>query len=192
MSSEEKLAKQLDDIASSIIKALEGLEKELSEYIEITNKRLHILEDKMQKLESLADVSGKGLIKAIESPKPQEHSTFSQAKTHQPIDSPQPKPITPSIEQPKITTAPPTATIPKVESEIPQSKPIITESKLPPVPIPPTFQPKIEELSPEITPPTTDPEVPSTPETKSDDPTKKKDSEDKDELMSALKIIDSL
>ena len=66
MSAEERLYKQLEGIVSSIINALEGLEKEFSEYIEETDKRIQRLEDKVHKFESLADVSGKGLVKAIE------------------------------------------------------------------------------------------------------------------------------
>jgi len=192
LSSEEKLAKQLDDIASSIIKALEGLERELSEYIKITNKRLHVLEDKMQNLESLADVSGKGLIKAFESSKPEEDSSFTQPRPSQPIESSPHYPTIPINIPPKITSSPPTATIPKIESEIPEPKPITEDSKLPPIPKPPTFQAEMEDFSSEIIPPTTIPEDPTIPDIKSDDKIKKKDSEDKDELMSALKIIDSL
>ncbi|MBN1328530.1 MAG: hypothetical protein JXA54_03560 [Candidatus Heimdallarchaeota archaeon] len=192
MSSEEKLAKQLDGIASSIIKALEGLEKELSEYIEITNRRLHILENKMQNLESLADVSGKGLVKVFESLKPEENSIFPQDETPQPIIPPSQKPIIPVSTEPKIINASPITTIPKIESELLQSEPITPDTKIPPVHTQPTFQSKIEDLSQETTPQTTAIEAPITPDTKSDDQTKKKDSEDKDELMSALKIIDSL
>ena len=187
MSAEERLYKQLEGIVSSIIKALEGLEKELSEYIEVTDKRIHRLEDKVHKFESLADVSSKGLVKAIETSKSPEQvkglaHIVAQSK---PAVTPKPEIQTPVI-QPKAETPP----------AVPQQPSASTAqtSKIPPVPLPPSFKPVMKDESPEAvsTAPTT-PIVPRPP-TPRKDPEEAEEKEDKDkkELMSALKKIDEL
>ncbi|MBD3193093.1 MAG: hypothetical protein GF308_20825 [Candidatus Heimdallarchaeota archaeon] len=63
---EKNIYKQIEELSEFIIKALESLEKELSEYINVTDQRLQTLEDKVQNLESLTDVAGKGLVQAME------------------------------------------------------------------------------------------------------------------------------
>ena len=197
MSTEERLAKQLDNIAGSIIKALESLEKELSEYIDVTNKRLHVLEDKVTKFESLAVVSSKGLVGAVQESnnsgtvKGLAHlSTPSSSPSPTPPKSIQPPVVqpnissTPSVVQPSVSSPPPAPTIPKVEQPQPTPPVVSQETKLPPVPAPPTYKATLaDEKS------TTDiPQPPTTDDKKTD----KKNGEDKEELMSALKIIDSL
>jgi len=189
LSTEERLYKQLDGIVSSIIKALESLEKELSDYIVVTNKRLKILEEKVTKFESLADVSEKGLVKAIEST-----SSSEKVKTLSHI-APQEHPPAPKVDQRPIPTPP----IAKVEAPI-ESAPIkqpetsyIQPTTTPSIPKPPAFK---AELSTEIEAPTV-PEIPITETPNLKEPSvekkdSKKEDEDKDELMSALKIIDSL
>lgn len=187
MSAEERLYKQLEGIVSSIIKALEGLEKELSEYIEVTDKRIHRLEDKVHKFESLAEVSSKGLVKAIETSKsPEQVKGLAHiAAQSKPAVTPKPEIQTPVI-QPKAETPP----------AVPQQPSASTAqtSKIPPVPLPPSFKPVMKDESPEpvSTAPTT-PIVPRPP-TPRKDPEEAEEKEDKDkkELMSALKKIDEL
>ncbi len=187
MSAEERLYKQLEGIVASIIKALEGLEKELSEYIEVTDRRIHKLEDKVHKFESLADVSGKGLVKAVETSKsPDQVKGLAHiAPQSKPAVTPTPVVKTPVI-QPKAETPP----------AVPQTPSVSTAqtSKVPPVPLPPSFKPvmKDEPAEPVSTAPTT-PSV-TKPSTTQKDPEEAEDKEDKDknELMSALKKIDEL
>ncbi|MCK5044933.1 MAG: hypothetical protein KAS22_00040 [Candidatus Heimdallarchaeota archaeon] len=187
MSAEERLYKQLEGIVSSIINALEGLEKELSEYIEVTDKRIHKLEDKVHKFESLADVSGKGLVKAIETSKsPDQVKGLAHLATQsKPAVTPKPEIQTPVI-QPKAETPP---AVPH-----PPSAGTTHTSKVPPVPLPPSFKPvmKDEPAQPVSKAPTT-PSVPR-PTTTRKDPEEAEEKEDKDkkELMSALKKIDEL
>ncbi|NHJ47661.1 MAG: hypothetical protein FK733_07730 [Asgard group archaeon] len=188
MSAEERLYKQLEGIVSSIIKALEGLEKEFTEYIEVTNKRLQSLEDKIQKMESLADVSEKGLVKAIES---SSEPDKVKGLAHLTQSLPE-KEISESIVQPKpIEMSPPT--VPSDESK---PEPLTEEPptvKFPEVPTPPSVQTPVVKES--LVSPSTDesnpvPQPPTT--TAPKDPKKKKEDDDKEELMSALKKIDSL
>ena len=187
MSAEERLYKQLEGIVSTIIKALEGLERELSEYIEVTDNRIHRLEDKVRKFESLADVSGKGLVKAIESSKSpdQVKGLAHLAAQSKPAVTPKPEVQTPVI-QPKVETPP---AVPQ-----PPSAGTTHTSKIPPVPLPPSFKPvlKDEPAQPITTAPTT-PSVPRTPTTRKDPKeAEEKEDTDKTELMSALKKIDEL
>ncbi|MCE7744237.1 MAG: hypothetical protein GPJ52_03770 [Candidatus Heimdallarchaeota archaeon] len=187
MSAEDRLYKQLEGIVSSIIKALEGLEKELSEYIEVTDKRIHKLENKVHKFESLADVSSKGLVKAIETSKSPEQvkGLAHLAAQSKPAVTPKPEIQTPVI-QPIAKTLP---TIPQ-----PPSAGTTHTSKVPPVPLPPSFKPVMrdEPAQPVSTAPTT-PSVPRTPTTQKDpEEAEEKEDEDKNELMSALKKIDEL
>ena len=187
MSAEERLYKQLEGIVSSIIKALEGLEKELSEYIEVTDRRIHKLEDKVHKFESLADVSSKGLVKAVETSKsPDQVKGLAHiAPQSKPAVTPKPEIQTPVI-QPKAETPP---AVPQ-----PPSASTAQTSKIPPVPLPPSFKPvmKDEPPKPASTAPTT-PIVPRPPTTKKDpEEVEEKEDKDKNELMSALKKIDEL
>ncbi|NHK30729.1 MAG: hypothetical protein FK730_05220 [Asgard group archaeon] len=188
MSAEERLYKQLEGIVSSIIKALEGLEKEFSEYIEDTNRRLEVLEDKIQKIGSLADVSGKGLVKAIdESANPEAVKGLAHLTQK------------PSIETKPEVIVPPTST--HNETEVRQPIPLTETTKtiqeksipkVPPVPTTPSIQTSIE-TEPVVEKPTSDEGIPQPP--KSSEPieiTKDPKKEDKDELMDALKVIDDL
>lgn len=186
MSAEERLYKQLEGIVSSIIKALEGLEKELSEYIEVTDKRIHKLEDKVHKFESLADVSGKGLVKAIETSKsPEQVKGLAHiAAQSKPAVTPKPEVHTPVI-QPKAET-------PAVPQ--PPGASTAQTSRIPPVPLPPSFKPvmKDEPAQPVSTAPSI-PSVPRPPTTRKDpEEAEEKEDKDKNELMSALKKIDEL
>jgi len=186
LSIEERLAKQLDSIAGSIIKALESLEKELSEYITVTNKRLQVLEAKVVKFESLADVTNKGLVGAIQgSSNPDSVKGLAHLSTQSSTTPPSiPKPVQPPVVQPTVSAPPPKTTIPIVKSSAPAPQQPTEEIKLPPVPKPPTFKPTLTDDKPktdEPSPPTVDKKKPE-----------KKDGDDKEELMSALKIIDSL
>ncbi len=176
MSAEERLYKQLEGIVSSIINALEGLEKELSEYIEETDKRIQRLEDKVRKFESLADVSGKGLVKAIESSESPEQVKGLAHLATQSKPTVRTKPETPpAVPQPPAARTSPT-------------------SKVPPVPLPPSFKPVLKDESQE--PSTSAPAIPTIPKppTTRKDPeeTEEKEDMDKKELMSALKKIDEL
>lgn len=187
MSAEERLYKQLEGIVSSIINALEGLEKEFSEYIEVTDKRIQKLEDKVLKFESLADVSGKGLIKAIETSKSPEQvkGLAHLAAQSKPTVSPKPEVQAPVI-QPKSDTPP---AVPKPPSASPTPT-----SKIPPVPLPPSFKPVMKDKLPEpsTSAPAT-PSVPSPPSTRKDSKEgEEKEDKDKKELMNALKKIDEL
>ena len=187
MSAEERLYKQLEGIVASIIKALEGLEKELSEYIEVTDKRIHKLEEKVHKFESLADVSGKGLVKAIETSKSPDQvkglaHLASQSKS---TVAPKPEVKTPIIE-PKAEAK---STIPQPPST---AASLSETSKVPPVPMPPSFKPVMREESTETTTPAS-PSVPKPPTIKKESKeAEDKEDKDKNELMSALKKIDEL
>jgi hypothetical protein len=190
LSAEERLYKQLEGIVSSIIKALEGLEREFSEYIEVTNKRLQTLEDKMQKMESLADVSGKGLVKAIESSsEPDKVKGLAHLTQSQPKEESSPAQQPPVMQPPEIDKS---MDAPSVQSEPPKETPA---DQFPPVPTPPSIRTKPSSTpSPPSTPVTTSTTSPDQPETPTPSkPEKKKgEDEDKEELLSALKIIDSL
>jgi len=187
LSAEERLYKQLEGIVSSIIKALEGLEKEFSEYIEITNKRLVALEGKMKKMESLADVSGKGLVEAIDT------STNSDAVkelahlTQQTTSEIKPAIIKDhSLEDERIITES------IVKDETTKTMPEKPVFEIPHVPTPPSEQISIKE-EPIVEKPTGEEVVPQPPKTeKIDELTKESKKDDKEELMDALKIIDSL
>jgi hypothetical protein len=184
LSAEERLYKQLEGIVSSIINALEGLEKELSEYIEVTDNRIHKLEDKVHKLESLADVSGKGLVKAIETSKSpdQVKGLAHLAAQSKPAVTPKPEIQTPVI-QPKVETPP---AVPQPPSAVKAQT-----SKVPPVPLPPSFKPVMKD-EPVSTAPTTS-SVPRPPTARKDpEEAEEKEDKDKKELMSALKKIDEL
>lgn len=230
LSLEERIFKQIQDLSSSIIRALDSLEKELSEYIEVTDKRLHKLEDKIQKVESYVDASSKGLVGSIESTAPEKTLSLPQshpremAGTQDAAPHPTVTPtVTASVEQPKVTpptTPQPTVTTPEkiIQSKEPISAPIT--SSIPPIPTPPSFkaviseeekrekQPSVTSEAPITTQPpiTSLPPIPKTPEMqqpKTDAPQapeapqgeegeKKEDDKDKNDLMSALKTIDSL
>ena len=225
MSAEERIYKQLENISSSIIKALEGLEKELAEYIEVTDSRLNKLENKIQRLESLADVSSSGLVKTIEKSTSQEKtSELSHIAAKPSISSPVPQPNEPvpiKAELPQSPVPQPKESIltktelpqkpisqPKVTTPIPQptsttTTPIkTTESQatsgIPPVPIPPSFKPVLKEESPKEETVVPQPKIaePTTAEgsmaTNLEEKKKKENDKDKDDLMSALKMIDSL
>lgn len=201
MSADERIYRQLEELSSTIIKALEGLEKELSEYIEVTDNRLQKLEDKIHKLESLSDVTQKGLVKAIESSPDTEkvstlaHLSSQQAAEKPPIVSqPPPRPIeTSTLEAP--TVIPQNISIPQPK---PQESPVPPPSisRIPPVPTPPSFQPVLQnERATELMP------LPERLEIKKIEGSiveelevkkKKEEDKDKDDLMSALKTIDSL
>lgn len=184
MSAEERLYKQLEGIVSSIIKALEGLEKELSEYIEVTDNRISKLENKVHKFESLAAVSGKGLVKAIESSKSPEQvkGLAHLAAQNKPAVTPKPDIQTPVI-QPKAETSP---AVPQ-----PPSAGTTHTSKVPPVPLPPSFKPVMKDEPAQ--PVSTAPSVPRPPTTRKDsEEAEEKEDKDKKELMSALKKIDEL
>ncbi|MFW9924711.1 MAG: hypothetical protein ACFFDW_15630 [Candidatus Thorarchaeota archaeon] len=226
MNSDERIYRQVEELSSSIIKALEALEKELSQYIEITDKRLHTLEDKVQKLESLVDVSSKGLVKSFEqqresiTPPLQQSTPFSQPKPVQTIPQsyhaapPTPiieKPTSPSVPtvhqsppQPPHTTSEITKT-PEAPSERPSTIPThpttpvpqSEASRFPPIPKPPSFEATLEKKP--------DEELLDIPER--DDSIKKHEGniaeeieikekketdKDKEELLSALKMIDNL
>jgi len=176
LSAEERLYKQLEGIVSSIINALEGLEKEFSEYIEETDKRIQRLEDKVHKFESLADVSGKGLVKAIESSESPEQVKGLAHLATQSKTTVSPKPETPpAVPQPPAARTSPT-------------------SKVPPVPLPPSFKPVLKDESQEpSTSASVIPTIPKPPTTHKDpEETEEKEDKDKKELMSALKKIDEL
>ncbi len=188
MSAEERLYKQLEGIVTSIIKALEGLERELSEYIEVTDKRIHLLEEKVHKFESLADVTGKGLVKAIETSKSPEQvkGLAHLASRSEPEVVSQPKVEAPVI-QPKSESPP---AVPQPTSSTPDQT-----SKIPPVPLPPSYKPVLkEDIEDSPTDTTTTPTIPIPTavekEAKVDD--EDKEDTDKSELMSALKKIDEL
>jgi len=201
LSSEDRLASQLESIVSSVIKALEGLEKELSEYIEITNKRLQVLEDKVQKFESLADIKSKGgLVKAIES-----SSNADQVKQLAHLTQRRPSPtVQQEQKQPPLAQQPirrTTSSSPSPPQPMPRSPQRPETSQLPPIPKPPSIGTTLSSES--IKPPTINPQTHATlsPEHTLDsqrpkEPIKprseKKEDDDKEELMSALKVIDSL
>jgi len=168
---------------------LEGLEKELSEYIEVTDKRIHLLEAKVHKFESLADVSGKGLVKAIETSKSPEQvkGLAHLAPKSEPIDTPKPEMVKSSVIESR-TESPPAVPQPESPSQDPTSK-------VPPVPLPPSYKPVLKEEPEESvsTPPTSTPIVPKPPSTaKESNEDDDKEDKDKSELMSALKKIDEL
>ena len=194
MSTEQKFYKQLEGIVTSVIKALEGLEKELSEYVKVTNNRLQKLEDKINKIESLVDVSGKGLVKAIESAPAFENvetlahiATQAKAKTSEKISPP-------LIQKKEIFVD--ESAKPESNFDAESTTASASSVKVPQIQIPPiTKSLKKEEHSIEI--PDEDLKQkeelkPSILDKSKKDILKKEDDEDKDELRSALKIIDSL
>ena len=208
MNTEEELVKQLEGIVSSMIKALESLEKEFSEYIDVTNKRLQVLEDRIQRFDSLAAVSGQGLVKAIEGTPDFEkveglaHLSTQKTETQPPQTTP---PVTAEIEskeeiQPQDIQ--PTIEIPSpsdVIEETPTTPQTDDYSELPPVPVPPTFKTDdvIETPEPEIegqlaSPVVQQPIAPTGDSIPKTEVMGIEDEDDKKELMSALKLIDSL
>ncbi|HUU79724.1 MAG TPA: hypothetical protein VMX55_15395 [candidate division Zixibacteria bacterium] len=200
MSTDERIYRQLEELSSTIIKALEGLEKEFSEYIEITDNRLQKLEDKIHKLESLSDVTQKGLVKAIESfPDTEKVSTLAHLSSQQFVEKPPivsqppPKPIeTSTLETPTIPQNIPIPQPKPQESPVPSP----TISRIPPVPTPPSFQPILQ--NERLTEPMPLPERPEIKKIEGsiaeelEEKKKKEEDKDKDDLMSALKTIDSL
>ncbi|MGC9777971.1 MAG: hypothetical protein HZR80_01860 [Candidatus Heimdallarchaeota archaeon] len=199
MSQDDKLYKQLEDFVSTIIKSLENLEKEFTEYIDVTNKRIQNLEEKVHKMEALVDVSSKGLLKAIESSSSPDNvrglAHLTTPKTDQPIkeEGKIQAPVVSSITQPKaeapsIVPRPPTEPRPQITEPTPTST-----ISAPPVPTPSSFRSvDADEAPTPTTPESRIPEVPKPPTVSKDAKKPKKEDEDKDELMSALKIIDSL
>ena len=206
LSQDDKLYKQLEDFVTTIIKSLENLEKEFTEYIDVTNKRIQILEEKVHRMESLADVSGKGLLKAIESSPNADKVKGLAHLTAPTIEQPAKEEVkvTPPVEapiaEPKVERPPSLVPIPPSEQKTDETPATsIPTSITPPVPKPPSFKPVTAEepqaIDESIAPKpheTRIPEVPKPPDDKEDDKKPKKEDEDKDELMSALKIIDSL
>ncbi len=204
MSAEERIYKQLENITSAIIKALEGLEREVAEYIQVTDSRLHKLEDKINRLEALADVSSKGLVKTVEDSEDKEKvSALSHitTPTSSPIpQTPTPPPVT-QIETPKEQPLQPVVSTPEPSSPQPSVIASIEApdfTKIPAVPIPPTFKATLEEkpAKEEITIPQPKSSESSLSESsvaeKLEEKEKKETDKDKDDLMSALKMIDSL
>ena len=209
LSLEERIFKQIQDLSSSIIRALDSLEKELSEYIEVTDNRLHKLEDKILKVESYIDASSQGLVKSIESSPPEK--TISLPVTH-PQEKVTTQPTakssaTASIEQPKAshpTTPQPIVSIPEKQTQVTGKVSTPDASKMPPIPTPPSFKPVISEEKPaDQSHIPKVPEIPQQQQEKIDAPQaptapqgeegeKKEDDKDKKDLMSALKMIDSL
>ena len=218
MSLEERIFKQIQDLSSSIIRALDSLEKELSEYIEVTDKRLIKLEDKFQKVESYMDASSKGLVKSIESTAPEK--TISLPQTHPrekaASQSAVQPPVTASIEQPKVSLpiTPLSADIkPEKPPQVKEKPSVPNTNSIPPVPTPPSFKAVISEEKPAAQAPittqppvTSQPPIPKTPEVQQpkaetqqapvapqvEEGEKKEDDKDKKDLMSALKMIDSI
>lgn len=216
MSTEERIYKQLENISASIIKALEGLETELAEYIQVTDSRLNKLEDKIKRLDALADVSSKGLVKTIEDSTDKEKvATLSHIAT--PTSNSTPQPSTPLISQTEELAPQPTVSSPVPSPELapqatvssptpdPEPSPVITPietsnlSEIPKVPIPPSFKPVLQEEEPakeEIIipqPKDLDSSLPKSSIAEELEEKKKKEADkDKDDLMSALKMIDSL
>ena len=203
MSSEERIYKQLENISSTIIKALDGLEKELAENMKVTDSRLRKLEDKIIRLESLADVSSKGLVKTVEDFANKEKvSTLSHIAT--PMSNPTPQPPTPLITQ--TETLKEQSPQPVVSTPVPKpiQSPIIAPveapnfSKIPVVPIPPSFKPVLTEepAKEEIIVPQPKSSESSLSNSsiaeKLEEKKKKETDKDKNDLMSALKMIDSL
>ncbi len=203
MSDEERIYKQLENISSTIIKALEGLEKELEDYIQVTDSRFLKLEDKVNRLEALANASSRGLVKTIEdSTDKKEISELSHIVPKRSSSIPQPttshvsqvESLKEHSSQPKISTPVP----------IPTQSPIIAPvetpafSKVPEVPIPPSFKPTLEKepVKEEITVPQPKKSESSLPNNsiaeKLEEKKKEETDQDKDDLMSALKMIDSL
>lgn len=196
MSQDDKLYKQLEDFVVTIIKSLENLEKEFTEYIDVTNRRIQNLEEKVHRIDSLADVSGKGLLKAIESsPSPDNvkglaHLTTpiteqpgKEAKATPQVESPIPKQK--AKQPPSIVPRPPSEQ--KTDVQLPTTMPT---SGVPPIPKPPSFKTTIAEEP--TTPKLTESVTLEVQKPLADEKKPKKEDEDKDELMSALKIIDSL
>ncbi len=203
MSAEERIYKQLESITSTIIKALEGLEKELAEYIQVTDSRLHKMEDKINRLEALADVSSRGLVRTVEdSIEKEKVSALSHIVT--PTSNPIPQPPTPPVahtESPKEQSTQPVISTPvPKEIQTPIVAPVETPdfSKVPEVPIPPSFKPVLEEepTKEENIVPQPKHSESSLPDSsvaeKLEEKEKKETDKDKDDLMSALKMIDSL
>ncbi len=222
LSLEERIFKQIQDLSTSIIRALDSLEKELSEYMEVTDKRLHKLEDKFQKVETYMGASSKGLVKSIESSPPEK--TISLPQTHprekaasqpavQPVVQP---PVTAPTEQPKVSLpiTPLSAEIkPEKPPQVKEKPSVPSTTSIPPVPTPPSFKAVISEDKPAAqapitaqTPVTSQPPIPKIPEVQQpkaetqqapvapqvEEGEKKEDDKDKKDLMSALKMIDSL
>lgn len=210
--STEELVKQLEGIVSSMIKALESLEKEFSDYIEVTNSRLQVLESKVQKIDARDQAISHTTTDSLE--KDDVSSIESPSIEHEEPLPPTTTPIEPSINekhQEDVTTTP--------IQHHPVSQPIVAEHvdatsniqqtsegssnehpTVPPVPtLPPTVpsvrssdqQKPIVEAK-DITPPTTSQASTETikPDTKPS--TEITDEDDKKELMSALELIDSL
>ncbi|MHA1154698.1 MAG: hypothetical protein ACTSQK_01205 [Candidatus Heimdallarchaeota archaeon] len=192
MSAEERIYKQLENISSTIIKALEALEREVAEYIQVTDSRLLKLEEKINRLGALADVSSRGLVKTVENSIDKgEVSALSHITT--PTSSPTPQTPTPppvtQIESPKEQPPQPSVVTPVEAPDF---------TKIPAVPIPPTFKATLEEkpVKEEITIPQPKSSESSLSESsvaeKLEEKEKKETDKDKDDLMSALKMIDSL
>lgn len=194
MSRDERIYQQIEELSSFIIKALESLEKELSEYINVTDQRLQTLEDKVQNLESLTDVAGKGLLKAMEdkSKKESKPSTLPKKTSKQSEIIRQPTPESfEGIEKKNSAEGRTVERKREVISEIPQP------------PVPQTIKPSSikEERKNQgtqkikaPTPPTSEPatEKKGKQEEKKGEESIIEDEKDREELMSALKIIDSL
>lgn len=198
MSSEERIYKQVEELSASILKALEGLENELSEYMDDTDKRLHFLEEKVKKLEAFIEASKKTSI--IET------TTTTSPKVIAPptTDAPFQKPFAPTTK-----TIPPIPRTPQVEASVKKEDvqqkeeigiaPQIDRATIPPIPKPPSFSSVKEsvegkeglmELPERKTADKPKDDVPIS--DKLDEKEKKENDKDKEELLTALKKIDAL
>lgn len=184
MNSEDRLYKQLEAISTTVIKALESFEKELSEYIEITDERLQTLEKKVNKMEAYMDVSNKGLIKAME-------NSSSEKTKHATQQPPAIKTEVSEIPQQKeaIQTN-------KQVSEKPEQpmtdRPPRPQTKSFSIPKPPKFEASLKKEQKTSESPKQESKILENQEQKKEKTGKEKEDPDKEELMSALKLIDSL
>lgn len=203
MSAEERMYKQLENISSTIIKALEALEKELAEYIQVTDSRFHKLEDKINRLEALADVTSRGLVRTIENSADKgKVSALSHITTPKSNPIPQsPIPLVAQTESPKEQSPQPVVSSPvprPTQSSVIAPVEAPSFSKIPEVPIPPSFKPTLEEEPAKEAIKVPQPKdlesslTNSSIAEKLEEKQKKETDKDKDDLMSALKMIDSL
>jgi hypothetical protein len=190
LNSEERIYKQVEELSSSIITALEALEKELSEYIEVTDRRLKKLEEKVQNFESLALVSEKGLLGT--------KSEKGNSNIMRQADIANNVPHSSETQQSKPVIPPSVVEKPVLDKQQQKTdfKPPKQESKhiIPPVPKPPSFEPK-ENSNQQ---PTIPPQIKQQPVQEQKPPVIKEgkksteDEQEKEDLMEALKLIDSL
>ena len=213
MTAEDRFYKQLEEISSSIMRALEALEKELTEYIGSTDKRLQTLEEKVQKMESFIEITSRGVTSKIDdlnskpySPAPSIQKLPEQSTLIQPIES-EPQERTPmsafqgkNISSPITKVDPPTPlnTYSLVKEESNLVIPPLNPEQPSPIPKPPVYTPALEKED--------DEDIITLPERKEplqkrsegalaielEEKKKKEQDKDKEELLSALKMIDEL